>query len=645
MDSKFNSKNKNKILHSLNFHIRQKFNENDIENVDSINLNETISEVAKSVHEENPNLKLKEFNKKVLSNSFRRIKAILQSRQTANKQRNSLPTAQNANQLRVSRSSGVNEAYERASMSRQNEGKVNVEPINFTVENDEPIKNPMEELKRLQDSRSSFEQQFTNHNQPQPIPDDSTPLDDLFNQNNTQQFPQPNNQENNDSFESQFTSILGPSPSEENINIPKQDIKTSEFTDQTFKPKRNINSKPVNAEQLTIIPRTIQQGYYDKEHTLVIYSLDRNWTNTEENRYNFNVKFHNVSDERSIIQKGTVSTQETFRNIVSMRLVRANIPNERLSQLIQITGVSNDVPVTNVNKNLNALQYPYINLDINTFNGEIQGTNSFINNSFTNLIVDQSYRSDVSNQSSGFLTFISSDENQRRIFYPTPLSDLKSMKIQLRNPTGTILSESQDRFSINSMILGSSDISSEAQFGDVSDLSNLGFYADLDLPNGEPENAKYLWLKTTQYFPSSSFNIGETIRITGFEVENSGNLVNLQSKIKFENYINRKDGHHIVSIAHIENDTDISNSFIKETGNQVGYANYIIIPFDLDSPETGSLDRITFGTQSQEIALFNDIRTTNQSSCHGINTSRQIQLIFNVITRNYDGSELRPQNI
>jgi len=609
-NDKFTPKNKTKLLDSLKRHIHKKlgyqYNTSDLQQI----INDTIA----FVNEENPNARLKDFNKKVLIHSARRIKATYQE------------TPQPIQSNETTRGSGVNSAYEQITKERQNEGKLNIQPIDFTIKQDEPITNPLEELKKLQENRTSLDQSYKNN--------EGTSIDKLF-----QQIEENNNEEPKpqDSFESQFSNILGASKKEENIIIPKEEIKTIKFTDQTFKNKKTPSGVAKNGEQNLIIPRTIQQSYYDKEHTLVIYGLDRNWTNIEENRYNFNVKFHGRSDARSIQQKGTASTQETFKNIVSMKLVRANLPNERLTQLVELN--SNGPTFT---RNNNALQYPFINLDIGSFNGEMQGTNPTINNSFTNLIVDQNYRNDTTDKNTGYLSFISSDEKQKRLFYPTPLSDIKTMRVQLKTPTGELLSQTQDRFTVEKIILGSADLSGE---GTYTDISNTGYYADLSNNNNEPENINYIWIKTSSHFPISNFNIGEKVVFTGFTVDNSDNNIPNTTRIGFENFINRKEGHHVVQVAHIENNTDLSQSFIKETGNIVGYANYIIIPLELNSPETGNLTRKTYGSNTQEIALFNDIRLNPQSNCYGINTNRQIQLVFNIITRNFDGSELQPQNI
>ena len=321
-----------------------------------------------------------------------------------------------------------------------------------------------------------------------------------------------------------FTTILPTDKS--NIDLKTQNnIKTVSIQDQTFRrkftdklDKSNINqSKPAkNGEQDFIIPRTIQQGYYDKEHTLVVYGLDRNWTDRHENRYNFNLRFQDRNTNETNAQSlGTAKVSETFRNIIGIQLVNVILPNEPINTITEL----NDRNTTTTSRLLNVLQYPYINVDVESINGELQGTNNNIKQSFGNLRYDKDIRSDSTNKSSGYFSFLSTDPSQKRLFYPTPLSNLKHMNISIRNPLGNILLEDKDCIEVEKLFIANTDISSQCPGGStLADLSNSIPYINTNVLPTSVGDINYMIIKTGTYFRAGHIQIGDIIRFNDIVV-------------------------------------------------------------------------------------------------------------------------------
>jgi hypothetical protein len=652
MDKKFSARNRDKILKSLKYHIERNIpNYNGSTN----NLRELVFENSRKIHGNNPELDIKTFNKHVLYQSFSTIKKSQNRNQTQNQTQN-----QNYNQ-------NINNGID-PNMNPQNQ------PI-FKMDKDEPLEDPMKELQRLQSSRDMMDNMLNPNRrnvENQTKSDDSSLINKILESvGNNAENEEEKKDEEPSGLESLFTTILPQNDTFsgnrnnrniENKNQENQSIKSISIQDQTFRRRKTeqmdkdaiTHSRPAkNREQELIIPRTIQQGYYDKEHTLVIYGLDRNWMNTDENRYNFNLKFQAKDSANTIRGQGTAKTDDTFRNIIGMQISSLILPNEKLNSITELTSRS----VVDTSRPINALQYPYINVDIGSFNGEIQGTNQYIDRSFGNMKYDVAIKNKETNATDGFLAFIPTDKSQKRIFYPTPLANLKSMNISIRNPIGNLLSNDKDCIGVDKIYVANTDISAECPYGAaLADLSNSIPYIVTSVSPSNVSTIGNLIIKTSTFFREGYINTGDIIQFSDITVPEdvsslpaiSGTL-NTATKTAFETFINRKEGHYVVDIGHYDNTaTDASGlSSLVSGGNPLGYANFIVIQLDYDDPTTGSITRKLFGSsETQDYLLHQHLTLYSQTGnpCL-VNTSKQIEIVFKIFTRNYDGSELKPQNI
>jgi hypothetical protein len=96
----------------------------------------------------------------------------------------------------------------------------------------------------------------------------------------------------------------------------------------------------------------------------------------------------------------------------------------------------------------------------------------------------------------------------------------------------------------------------------------------------------------------------------------------------------------VVAVAHN------SSSTLNDGANFAGYANFIIVRNRFDDPTTGSFAIKPFGGLANNNTLGADLDNYSYTAGKLINLSRQTQLIFRVVTRDYDSTSLmRPDNL
>jgi hypothetical protein len=80
--------------------------------------------------------------------------------------------------------------------------------------------------------------------------------------------------------------------------------------------------------------------------------------------------------------------------------------------------------------------------------------------------------------------------------------------------------------------------------------------------------------------------------------------------------------------------------------NSAGYARFIIVRGKFGDPTTGSTSVDPYGKAANNTALSTYLTTARFTSGRLINLSHQTQLIFRIVTRDYDSTSLmRPDNL
>ena len=381
-------------------------------------------------------------------------------------------------------------------------------------------------------------------------------------------------------------------------------------------------------------------SYREIENNLFIYSADRDWLrNNKENRYNFSVNFDPAANAQSF--GPSLATQQKFKNIVRIELVKCVIAGEGLDvtiDAVSVVGDQTDVTTTTAYQD-NVLNFPYISVRVAELENNNYGTDNFLDRAFGVLQYDGKWQSDKLIQicNKGFFAMIPKYLKCQKEFYPTPLSTLQKMTIDIRRPNGELISNTPDTFDIGGIIapISGASTGTGSQFPFNITLSN-SLYDSLD-GSGNPYN---LFINTTTYFSKFDMCKGDRIQISGYTYpENVLNDTTYGSVLRtFSAWVNRPEGHIIVNTCYSTNTTEV-----KDESNIVGYANFIIIQSRYDDPSTGSIRLNPFAANISSI--LNNFGVSLQTPCRLINLNKQLNLVFRIITREMDSlSQIRPDN-
>lgn len=388
-------------------------------------------------------------------------------------------------------------------------------------------------------------------------------------------------------------------------------------------------------------------SYREIENNLFIYSADRDWLrNNKENRYSFTVNFDPAANGQSF--NPTLSAQQKFKNIVRIELVKCIMAGESLDVTVNKKTNNESPPVytTNTDYQDNILNFPYITVRVAELENNNFGTDNFLDRSFGVLQYDANWISDsvsVASQSGctkGYLAMIPKFLKCQKEFYPTPLSTLQKMTIDIRRPNGELISTSPDTFDISG-IIGPGATSFGTSFPFNITLSGNYNVFNLSAPVPQPNPGNF-FIVTNKYF--SKFNIckGDRIVISGYNYSDAAfNDPTYGDALRdFSNWVNNPEGHIVLDIAYTD-----TNTTIKDGANSVGYANVIVIQPRYQDPTTGSTMISPFGNLSNFANALNAFGIALQSPCRLIDLNKQLNLVFRVITREMDSlPQIRPDN-
>ena len=417
----------------------------------------------------------------------------------------------------------------------------------------------------------------------------------------------------------------------------------------------SINNLPQN----NVMREEKVVSYREFENNLFIYSADRDWLkNNKENRYSFSVNFDPAANGQSF--GPSLGAQQKFENIVRIELVKCIMPGESLDVTIKASG---DITTpTNVSFNTdyqdNILNFPYITVRVQELENNNYGTDNFLDRSFGVLQYDAQWQSDIKSQNicnKGFLAMIPKFLKCQKEFYPTPLSTLQKMTIDIRRPNGELISNTPDTFDIGGIIAPynaalSPNISKGLglQFPFNVDLSNTKYNVLLEI--GSTIYVPYnFFINTTTYFSKFEMCDGDRIQISGYTYPDDvlNDITYGETLRTFCNWINRPEGHIVVGTCYsmMNTSTNPDTNSIADDSNNVGYANFIVIQARYYDPSTGSVTLNPFDINGNIAGILNSFGTSFQSPCRLMNLNKQLNMVFRIITREMDSlPQIRPDN-
>lgn len=388
-------------------------------------------------------------------------------------------------------------------------------------------------------------------------------------------------------------------------------------------------------------------NYREIENNLFIYSADRDWLrNNKENRYSFTVNFDPAANGQSF--NPTLSAQQKFKNIVRIELIKCIMAGESLDVTVSNTTNNADPPnyTSNTTYQDNILNLPYITVRVAELENNNYGTDNFLDRSFGVLQYDAQWLSDYAAQhgcTKGYLAMIPKFLKCQKEFYPTPLSTLQKMTIDIRRPNGELLSTSPDTFDISGII--GAQLSTAVPgtiFPFTVNPSGSAFNVATPPAAVAQPNPGNFFIVTSKYFSRFDVCKGDRIQISGYSYTDGALNDNTYGGAlrDFCNWVNRPEGHIVLDIAHTD-----SNTTLVDGANAVGYANVIVIQPRYEDPTTGSTRIAPFGQLSDFSAVLNSFGVAMQSPCRLIDLNKQLNLVFRVITREMDSlPQIRPDN-
>ena len=174
----------------------------------------------------------------------------------------------------------------------------------------------------------------------------------------------------------------------------------------------------------------------------------------------------------------------------------------------------------------------------------------------------------------GYLAMIPKFLKCQKEFYPTPLSTLQKLTIEILRPNGELVSTAPDTYDIAG-IIGADPGGNGGGFPFTVNLSSSIY----DVSNGtDPYN---FYIVTNKYFSRFEVSAGDRIQISGYTYTDAAfnDATNGPALRDFCNWINRPEGHIVLNIGYTD-----SNVSLVDGVNNVGYANVIIIQARYQNP-------------------------------------------------------------
>jgi hypothetical protein len=371
-------------------------------------------------------------------------------------------------------------------------------------------------------------------------------------------------------------------------------------------------------QQDILIKQQDIQTYKETEYNLSIYSADRKWEmNNGENRFNFSVNLYsgNPTNGVSIMPKATAR----FRNIVKIEFVKAVMPIENTDIIVQKSGAS--TYSTSYLKNL--FGYPFITLNVDELDTNNFGTNDNTDNAFAILQYDANWTDNTN--SLGFTSYIPKHMKCQRVYSPTPLAALTKLTVRLQQPNGNLINATPDTLDINGACLS---ITADILTFTGATANNTHYY---------DSTGEYIWIDCKKWFSRYQMAAGDRIQIRGLNSPTNPT----PAQADFLNYLQDPSGLMIVATAY-----NVSTTSLELGSNNAGYARYIIVRSKFGDPSTGSTSVDPYGKAANNTALSTYLKAATFTSGKLINLSHQTQLIFRVVTRDYDSASLmRPDNL
>lgn len=310
---------------------------------------------------------------------------------------------------------------------------------------------------------------------------------------------------------------------------------------------------------------------------IIISGEDRPWTiSNNENTFNFQIDCGDISLINNN-QSSSASIRHSLENVISISIGSILLPNRLLEN------------------HLRPSYFPFIQVQIDGIENTSLGTNKSLDRSLAVLIQKNTLAENLDDVR--YTEFVNTNKLQK-IFY-TPKSRLNKLNLSILRHDGEHL--------INSSLLNNRDIL------DV----KIIYYNNI---------TEKLYIQTSTFFNPLNFQVGDIIKFKDYTFRESN--LNFSECFQFNDFINRTEGHLILSTAKSSSDTDIVFDDLIEI-DYPRTVNTSTGKYELDDWFSSLIDKTS-------------IETTLEDDNTGklLNTSLQAQIIMNVKILNKHSTRL-----
>lgn len=232
------------------------------------------------------------------------------------------------------------------------------------------------------------------------------------------------------------------------------------------------------------------------------------------------------------------NVQTNFRNIYSVQVTNVVIPMDVVVAATPFgnfttattTGGATAKNIFNYDFNFN---FPYLLLQIDEFRDIYDGTDDAIRSSFCQLVYYKSYQS---NTGRGYVV-LRPAQNEKKVFYPAALSTLPTLSMSLLRPNGQLLNQSRDGLSI------------------------------MKIEHSTDQNTLYLQIFANKFFDKNEYCQGDNVQFKAyslFKIADSQRNTDIE---RFNAFINKAEGHEVVSVGAANNAGYYRSFFIRAPSN------------------------------------------------------------------------------
>lgn len=304
---------------------------------------------------------------------------------------------------------------------------------------------------------------------------------------------------------------------------------------------------------------------------IIISGEDRPWIiNNDENTFNFRINCGDISLINNN-QSSSANIKHSLENIISISVDSILLPNRLLEN------------------NLRPSDFPFIQLQIDGIEYTTYGTNKSLDKLLSILTQKTILPATLDNVN--YVEFI--NNNKFKKIFNTPKSKLNKLNLSILRHDGENL--------IDTTLLNNRDVLN----------IKLIYYNS---------SSSKLYIQTDTYFNTLNFQTGDIIKIKNYTFRESD--LNFSECFQFNNFINRLEGHIIISTAKSTVDSDIVFHNLIE----IEYPRFVNIATGKYETETWFSSLIT----------KTNVDTTLENDNTGklINTSIQPHIIFTIKTIN-----------